>query len=854
MSHRFFAIPLLALSLLNTGAMAQDASRDSIAQRVNRAIHYNYYNPQEKVFLHFDNTSYYMGETIHFKAYVTRTDSRRLSDLSHVLYVDLMTPEGEVFASRKLKIEDGMAWGDFELNELLTTGYYEIRAYTRYMVNWGPNACFSRVFPIFRQPKQPGDYAHPVIAKRTFRNRVPNQRESTFADDTLNTRLSSVNHHRGLSVNFYPEGGNLVEGLPSRMAYTVIDNGREVRRAILDVTPVKGGRLSADFDKTDSVVVIRQDAGGRYRLPEVQQEGVTLTLDVERDDSVMVRLHATPKYYKTTLGYSLVYNGAVRKASIVQIGDDTVLRFARTALDKGVSQLTLFDADGKILAERLFFVPPMLTSADSVRVTTETKVIKPCGKTSFTLQTQPFSYLSFAAVDAATMAHHGAGSFRSNLLLGSDVRGYIANPDYYFESDDLEHRKAADLLMLVQGWRRYDWREMTDTVKTMRQQPLEVDLSIFGYLRPKRRRQHVDQTNVHATMYNKEGYVYDGDFVTQKDGFYRFQMPDVKDEWTLFLRCQQEEKNANFTVTIDRQFAPSPRFVAPEEADDSDAPKPQFLWREDSGEVEASDGIIRSSNYLLDEVVVKHRAINGYNMYEDETDARLSSFAYYNCDEASEAIVDKGEDMPGFVEWLRKKSDSFDGEETPTDITSVETLYDSAFVYYRDGLTINGRPVIWIIDNFYFALTGFTYPLKTISVLELNRTDTRVEFPALLSEVRNIYISDDRDILHRYMICEEVEARNPMVLYCFTHRLVPLKQKGVRSTHFQGFNVPKTFQMDNYDYLPPMEDFRRTLYWEPDLRTDGEGRAVVEFFNNSSCKEMYISVEGITPNGLPLGY
>ena len=74
-------------------------------------------------------------------------------------------------------------------------------------------------------------------------------------------------------------------------------------------------------------------------------------------------------------------------------------------------------------------------------------------------------------------------------------------------------------------------------------------------------------------------------------------------------------------------------------------------------------------------------------------------------------------------------------------------------------------------------------------------------------------------------------------------------EKGVRRTYFQGYNVPSTFEMPDYSLMPPAEDFRRTLYWNPDVRTDGKGEAIIEFYNNSSCREIRVSAEGVTPDG-----
>ena len=134
---------------------------DSIFKFILTAMHFNRAYPQEKVYLHFDNTGYFENETIWFKAYVTRTDDGNFSDLSKVLYVELLNPSGDVVKKRKLHVDErGQANGEFKLDSLLGSGYYEVRAYTRYMTNWGTNACFSRVFPVFKAPQVEGDFSN----------------------------------------------------------------------------------------------------------------------------------------------------------------------------------------------------------------------------------------------------------------------------------------------------------------------------------------------------------------------------------------------------------------------------------------------------------------------------------------------------------------------------------------------------------------------------------------------------------------------------------------------------------------------------------------------------------------------
>jgi hypothetical protein len=99
--------------------------------------------PQEKVYLHFDNTSYYQGDNIWFKCYVVTSGQHRLSELSKTLYVELLNPGGEIIDKLILPIEDGQCHGDFSLNRLpFYSGFYEVRAYTKYMLNFGEDVIF----------------------------------------------------------------------------------------------------------------------------------------------------------------------------------------------------------------------------------------------------------------------------------------------------------------------------------------------------------------------------------------------------------------------------------------------------------------------------------------------------------------------------------------------------------------------------------------------------------------------------------------------------------------------------------------------------------------------------------------
>ena len=124
--------------------------------------------------------------------------------------------------------------------------------------------------------------------------------------------------------------------------------------------------------------------------------------------------------------------------------------------------------------------------------------------------------------------------------------------------------------------------------------------------------------------------------------------------------------------------------------------------------------------------------------------------------------------------------------------------------------------------------------------------------PDFIDEVKSVYISEDDNSYLMFIHSAELASMHPITVYLYTHKEFFNKQKGIRRTHFQGFNVPTTFEMEDYSVMPPMEDFRRTLFWKPDIHTDANGQATIDFYNNSSCRKIYMSAEGLTPDGQTL--
>lgn len=157
-------------------------------------------------------------------------------------------------------------------------------------------------------------------------------------------------------------------------------------------------------------------------------------MDTEQDDELSVELNASNGICGKLLGYTLMHNGNILRCDTLTASNRMVRTFSRKAIPAGVSQFTVFDSDGRILAERLFFICPQKSDGDSICVTALTENPIPCGKIRIKLETVPEASLSFSAIDAAKMTNGKVGNAMTWMLLSSEVKGYIDNPDYYFES------------------------------------------------------------------------------------------------------------------------------------------------------------------------------------------------------------------------------------------------------------------------------------------------------------------------------------------------------------------------------------------------------------------------------------
>ena len=560
---------------------------DSIAYR---ALQVGQVMQQERVYLHFDNTAYYLGETMWFKAYVSFGTDNRPSTLSKVLYVELVAPEGYVVETKKYKIgNDGSCHGEFELKPLMLSGYYEVRAYTRYMLNWDKSAIFSRVFPVFDK----------VNADNwDFKNMLDRRRGFSSNGKWISAELPEA------SLAFFPEGGNLVSGLESRVAYELRgENGLfgeekitiyEDNAPLLETTPSHMGKGSfvltpKDGAKYRAEVTMTNEKGKqkkhKFNLPKAEKEGVVMSV---KDDGGNITVDIRNNFSdKMELGFVLLHRGTMgyyRKFNTVT-GSSSFI-FAKDSLREGVNRAVIFADSITPLAERHFFVThDSLQQSDNriVRLNVTANgsqpndaMLSPHQKVTIKVSRddgKPITGESDLSLTVSDAIGKQTTSYSHNMytymLLGSELKGYIPDAAQYFDHDNINRHGQLDLVMLTHGWTSYDWSKLTRTA-IADMQPIERGITINGrfFLKTKNKKIGsygkailVPQKNtltrfdfapngkdVMTTTFRTDST---GSFILQTDDFYGIRVASLKPQTAM-----RQTGNIAYQFALDRYYSP----------------------------------------------------------------------------------------------------------------------------------------------------------------------------------------------------------------------------------------------------------------------------------------------------------
>lgn len=804
--------------------------------------------PQEKVYLHFDNSSYYQGDNIWFQCYLTTTELRRM-DMSKTLYVELLNPGGEIIDRRILKIENGQCHGEFTLNRIpFYSGFYEVRAYTKYMLNFGEDVLFSRLLPVFEQPKAEGDFEERNMLKFGY-GKYPMLRKKPHKEKKLN-------------VKFFPEGGNLVQGLASQVAFEATDaygNPIEITGTVINEMKEETARFSTTYDgrgvfiytpseNKQKAIVCHKGKKYPFDLPEALPQGIVLTVDNLSDkDSIGIALQKNKDMPAGLFGLAVINRGRLHHFCLVEMKDERAVRFhiGKSKLLPGVSWVVLFNSDGNIVCDRLLFTSPNETIR--IKATTSKAEYAPYEAVEMTFnvtdkEEHPVqSSFSVSVKDGKDEIESGH-NILTDLSLMSEIRGYVRNPSYYFEANDPAHRTALDQLLMVQGWRRYSWQQMTGTKPFDLKYPPERGIEVNGQVVSLVKK--VPKSGVDVSTFllkrgeDEKAANFVDALVTDSMGRFSF-VSDVKGKWNMILAVTQKGKRKDYRIILDRVFSPAPKRYryadmqisladTQTEAIDIDTIPIKEEENLETFYKTYDDSLAKAGNHekilhLKEVTVTAKKRSKEKEIYE----ARTKSIAYYDVHSERDDITDNGK---------------YIGDDIHELMVNMNKNFWRRQSRGEEYLQYKGRLPLFVINYKRTYMTEMDYNKYRLIRLEA---------------IKSIYITEDIQTMLRYadprLTAFDIDDLYgcAVLIETYPEGEIPTDPgKGVRKTWLEGYSQVKEFYSPDYSVIPQDPDYRRTLYWNPSVTPDKEGKAKIRFYNNSRCKKFKISAETLTPEGI----
>jgi len=890
-----YCIVLLWIALSCIVCKAAPATIDSLRRFAGNIHQFNAIFPQEKVYLQFDNTSYYTGETIWFKAFVTSA-----SDLSRakskVLYVDLVSPAGEVLQQQKLMIVAGQADGSMSLVDVSTaqardkrgmleypSGFYEIRAYTSYMLNFDESIVFSRVFAVFEKPRKEGDFydSNPTIRLRKTDNNTDKRPKTEKTHD--------------INCSFYPEGGHLIIGKPCRVAFKVTDEtgfGADAQVTLQDsgitFSTVHDGMGEFTFtpqQRRNQVTITAGGKSGTFSLPQAEATGLALKVEPQENDEILVTVNGTDDFKGATLGMTLTCRGELIDFGTIMTGSAPAQRtVSLNGAPEGVCRIHLFDSNGTLYASRSIYHHSLMTKSPVLEVTTDKESYAPFDKVSMSFKLDdghgnPFrDRFCLAVRDVRTQGSSLADDLRTSMLLSSDLRGMIESPSWYFDSDSPERLHALDLLCMVQGWERYDWTTMTGQREFTEKHRIEESLTVNGWIMNSSGKKPLNDVEVNAALVPKDKKLTEKyRLKTDSTGYFGFDLGvDFYNKAKFSIGAHLNKKKRKLfgpeaRIVFERSIKPAVRAYQPQELvlKSNLANNRKAGITRNEAEDEALPAVIsQEKGYTLQAVDIEEE-----RMYID-----YFTFKAYDVVADAEADLDKGDYTTDLYGYLLEKGfnvqvdssgviDTINGfrpffyfhtsnkyfdkglSDFPTSIDAMDIksiiVYDHPMSYWE---IIQVCP---LFDD--FLNKGQQTQLGSITPL-LDRAPGAPEEYAdlLLDDLPNQLILspqiDPRQLERRRILIDILVKENrEQSLYS---ELFNINQ---RITTVDGYSQPYAFYSPEYPDgpIPGDVDYRRTIYWNPNVITDAEGKAQVEFYNSSITRRFSVSAAGITASGVP---
>jgi hypothetical protein len=753
--------------------------------------------PKEKIHIHFDRTIYNTSETIFYKLYIL--SESEWTTLSKNVYVVWYDTSGNYIKQTVAPLFQSSAKGSFDIPANYKGNFIRVKAFTRWMLNDDSVFLYEKSIPI---------------------NVGVNEKVKTIAPKTR--------------VEVFPEGGVLVNGLNSKIAFKAT-NGSGVpvfikgflmndKNKILDTIKVAHDGMG--------IIQLKPNAGESYQLSwtdENAQKGLTPILPPQKEGVILkLSMDNEKAYVQVEKTIDVPKNNRILKLLVHQNqhilytvefkGEDRQVQKTALPIDElptGIVQFSLFTSDWLPLAERIVLVNNRLHEFNA-KVSVALANLNKRGKNVIEVVVTDTSAanMSVSITDASIVMPEQQNIY-SDFLLSNEIRGKVYNPAYYFSSDADSVAAHLDLVMLTNGWRKFDWDKIRAGVGPVLTYPKETDLmkitgKVFGSTSAKL----TSDLLLNLIIAGKDSSKKIIFIPVLRDGSFEDKSIFYYDTSKIFYGF-----NGNTKLTDVTQVHFENGLLKQEFKKISMGSGFQNNWSDSMARVKLNFYLLEQEKLrkqmaaaTLQEVIVKSKAKSPLQVLDE----KYASGMFQGVD-----------------------GTSFDLENDPSAMGAMDIV--SYLQGKVAGLLISGTG----------AQASVSWRGATPEFF-LNEISTQMDMITSLPISDIAYIKAIRPPFFGSMGGGSGGAIAIYTKKGKSSRGGSANSKGMEYTVLGGYSVFKEFYNPSYD--KPTANFeadnRTTLYWNPYILTNKRSpRVKIEFYNNDSSKKLQLVLEGINSNG-----
>ena len=858
----------------------------------------------EKIYLQLDNKVYTNDNTVWFKAIITDAIEHSPTRLSGVLWVELVGPGETIIEQKRIKLELGIGDGFFQLNQTYPAGVYLIRAYTEWNKNFGTDFFFSEYIHVFaattaikatairnvtliegqNNTRRLTAFLDPFIIDSLHSKDLTLFISSDEKKDTLALKKNNKNLYQldypippacqlvtlqvqtknhfseaktilldtsYLDLQFFPESGELVHGIPSQVAFKALDgsgqgkllqgeivDGQGTVMAVFKSNPA--GMGSVALPVVDSSVklfarLLPLSAGGQkmlYPLPSVMQKGNVLLVKKEGDQ---IQVKAVSNYLETD---SITIRAACRGKVYYDVKGTLKhgrLSFSLPAdlLPEGISCFTMLVDSLHPVAERLYFNhrpgsrlkialstdQPSYAQRDPTKLSIETKDTdgKPVNANT--------SVLVFNK-DQLGQFQNTRQNILSFFLLSSDLKGTIENPGSYFNNNK-NNDADLDALLLTQGWRKYNYTKPLGKIIFQPETNLSVSGSVGGLIFTKKM-----PKGTQLTMMSFGAGKYAQTQPTDSLGRFQFLLPDeYGDNLNIIIQSANKSgEKKDYTITLDKKEPPSILFNQIKNVVTPDSII-HALVEKNRERKKLADALQLSTGKMLDEVIIKS--------YRMTPERKKVADEYGGPSQVIEGQAIRDKEAKWSFGLYSVLLFNF-----PDQVRVTRSVNGTLYARLH-----NPEPTLVVIDG--VPVTADQYPLiPNIPPSEVSS----FELIPYAKKFSSLYCTVFPQGCNGAPLWGNVIA-----IYTYGKKGIfgANRAEGIMKTSIPVFSAAREFYAPKYEQLKPADwnqpDLRALVHWQPILKTDSMGKASTQFYNADNKGTMQVVVEAIADDGT-IGY